>query len=346
MESTTATTPGVEDIEWPYLSPSPGLSTSPKTSNSSKSVSGGGGGGGSSNASHGWVPVIGPAQVLVWPRFLTTRDSQALIDYIEAVMAEPTRIDPKPTRRPGYAYRDNDRFSFHSQEFADMLWHKVGLAKLWERLWTGPGGLETMLKLSIISPGKTKNSPPRIRHAVGLSPNIRFYRYRSGQSFGAHYDESNEDERLRTKSEYTVLVYLNGDQSSNLVGGETVFYPSGQKKKKRVAAASGGSGPKSKRTGGANASSKRAETHPSPAPSPAFASGAISSTSSSSSSSSSPRLTESFWYTDEDTGGIAVKPQQGLLLVHKHGDDCMLHEAFGVQQGNKYVLRTDVLYEL
>ncbi|KAG0254728.1 hypothetical protein DFQ27_006705 [Actinomortierella ambigua] len=330
MTTTTTTTPGVEDIEWPYLSPSPGLSAK-----SSSSKSGGVGGSSGGGGSGGWVPVIGPGQVLVCPRFLTAKDSDALIEYIEAVMAEPTRIDPKPTRRPGYAYRDNDRFSFHSPTFADMVWHKVGLAKMWDSLWTAPGGgLETVHKLSITSPGKTKNSPPRTRRTVGLSPNIRFYRYRSGQSFGAHYDDSIEDEQQRTKSEYTVLIYLNGDQSSDLVGGETVFYPSGQKKKRVAAASAAGAGSKRKGGGGGSATSKRAETHPAPAPSPAFA------------SSSSSSASESFWYTDEDTGGIAVKPQQGLLLVHKHGDECMLHEAFGVQRGNKYVLRTDVLYEL
>ena len=44
-------------------------------------------------------------------------------------------------------------------------------------------------------------------------------------------------------------------------------------------------------------------------------------------------------------GGVAVKPERGLLLVHKHGDECMLHEALIVQRGFKYVLRTDVVYE-
>ncbi|KAG0229649.1 hypothetical protein BGW42_001410 [Actinomortierella wolfii] len=339
--STSATTAGVEEIEWPYLSPSPSLSSGFKSSSrgSSSGTSSSNSGNNANATIGGWVPVIGPAQVLVYPRFLTVKDSQTLVDYIEEVMAEPTRIDPKPTRRPGYAYRDNDRFSFHSQEFADMLWHKVGLAKLWERLWSGPSGLETTHKLFVTSPGKTKNSPARIRSAVGLSPNIRFYRYQSGQSFGAHYDDSIEDEIQQTKSEYTVLVYLNGDQMSDLVGGETVFYPSG-KKEKRSTSAGNGVGPI--KTAKNVASSKRSAT----ASKKSNNNDSSSSFASPLSTSSSSGSQENFWYTDEKTGGIAVKPQQGLLLVHKHGDDCMLHEALGVQRGNKYVLRTDILYEL
>ncbi|KAG5230600.1 2-oxoglutarate and Fe(II)-dependent oxygenase superfamily protein [Salix suchowensis] len=76
--------------------------------------------------------------------------------------------------------------------------------------------------------------------AVGLNPNIRFYRYKVGQRFGRHIDESvNLGDGKRTH--YTLLIYLSGaakaktktdpksqkDSSSEpLVGGETVFYGS------------------------------------------------------------------------------------------------------------------------
>ena len=39
-----------------------------------------------------------------------------------------------------------------------------------------------------------------------------------------------------------------------------------------------------------------------------------------------------------------VEPRPGLGLLHKHGDDCLLHESLVVKCGTKYVLRTDVVY--
>ncbi|CEJ90609.1 Putative Prolyl 4-hydroxylase, alpha subunit [[Torrubiella] hemipterigena] len=39
---------------------------------------------------------------------------------------------------------------------------------------------------------------------------------------------------------------------------------------------------------------------------------------------------------------IAVALETGTLLLHKHGDDCLLHEGREVKQGEKWVLRTDL----
>mmetsp|Transcript_36661 Transcript_36661/g.80351 ORF Transcript_36661/g.80351 Transcript_36661/m.80351 type:complete len:219 (-) Transcript_36661:12-668(-) len=39
-----------------------------------------------------------------------------------------------------------------------------------------------------------------------------------------------------------------------------------------------------------------------------------------------------------------VTPVAGSALLHKHGDDSMLHEALPVQSGVKYVLRSDVVF--
>ncbi|KAG0346835.1 hypothetical protein BG005_000508 [Podila minutissima] len=66
----------------------------------------------------------------------------------------------------------------------------------------------------------------QIPHAIGLSNNIRFYRYKIGQSFGTHYDESVVgDVEKGAVSEYTVLINLSGEHDSDLIGGETIFYP-------------------------------------------------------------------------------------------------------------------------
>ena len=41
---------------------------------------------------------------------------------------------------------------------------------------------------------------------------------------------------------------------------------------------------------------------------------------------------------------VAFAPQVGALLLHVHGEDCLLHEAQAVEAGIKYVLRTDLVY--
>jgi hypothetical protein len=41
---------------------------------------------------------------------------------------------------------------------------------------------------------------------------------------------------------------------------------------------------------------------------------------------------------------IAFSPQAGAMLIHVHGDDCLVHEADPVTSGIKYVLRTDLVF--
>jgi hypothetical protein len=41
---------------------------------------------------------------------------------------------------------------------------------------------------------------------------------------------------------------------------------------------------------------------------------------------------------------VAFVPQAGAMLIHLHGDDCLLHEAEPVESGIKYILRTDLVY--
>ncbi|KAL1866436.1 hypothetical protein VTK73DRAFT_4715 [Phialemonium thermophilum] len=43
-----------------------------------------------------------------------------------------------------------------------------------------------------------------------------------------------------------------------------------------------------------------------------------------------------------DENEIAVPPETGMLLLHKHGDDCLLHEGREVTGGEKWILRTDL----
>ncbi|KAI1176484.1 hypothetical protein F4777DRAFT_269180 [Nemania sp. FL0916] len=39
---------------------------------------------------------------------------------------------------------------------------------------------------------------------------------------------------------------------------------------------------------------------------------------------------------------LVVAPETGMLLLHKHGDNCLLHEGREVTAGQKWILRTDL----
>ncbi|CAK8994195.1 Hypothetical protein SCF082_LOCUS3835, partial [Durusdinium trenchii] len=57
---------------------------------------------------------------------------------------------------------------------------------------------------------------------------------------------------------------------------------------------------------------------------------------------------ETVFWKDHDgkRPALAFPPTRGVCLFHGHGDECMTHEGAGVEDGVKYVLRTDVVYEL
>ncbi|KAK4280422.1 hypothetical protein QN277_012049 [Acacia crassicarpa] len=144
--------------------------------------------------------------------FFSSAESKEFIKVAEAIgFSHQGSLGPAK----GEAYRDNDRISVHDPVLTNSIWES-GLSKIFSDI--------------------------RIRGkvAVGLNPNIRFYRYKVGQWFGRHVDESVDlGEGKRTY--YTLLVYLSGGLKSSpknatknpgdssvdpLVGGETVFYGS------------------------------------------------------------------------------------------------------------------------
>ncbi|XP_031495498.1 uncharacterized protein LOC116261046 isoform X2 [Nymphaea colorata] len=147
--------------------------------------------------------------------FLTAAESKSFIQAADSVgFVHQGSLGPAK----GEAYRDNDRISVEDPILAEKIW-KSGLDKLFN-------GIEVQGRV-----------------AVGLNPNIRFYRYKVGQRFGPHIDESIDLEGGHS-TEYTLLVYLNGTNSStsnnqNLVGGETVFYDSRKRIVAEVAPAEG-----------------------------------------------------------------------------------------------------------
>lgn len=40
---------------------------------------------------------------------------------------------------------------------------------------------------------------------------------------------------------------------------------------------------------------------------------------------------------------VSVAPEMGMALLHRHGDQCLLHEGKEVLQGEKWVLRSDLV---
>ncbi|PIA49725.1 hypothetical protein AQUCO_01300463v1 [Aquilegia coerulea] len=139
--------------------------------------------------------------LLTIPNFLSSVESRAFIKVAESIgFAHQGSLGP--TR--GEAYRDNHRIAVDDPVLASTIWES-GLKKVFA---------------DIEIRGKV---------AVGLNPNIRFYRYNVGQRFGRHIDES-VDLGDGSQTYYTLLIYLSGgskgESGESLVGGETVFYGS------------------------------------------------------------------------------------------------------------------------
>lgn len=57
------------------------------------------------------------------------------------------------------------------------------------------------------------------RPAHSFNSNIRLYKYTEGQHFGCHYDDWCRDEDTGAHSEWTLLIYLSGEEDG-VVGGE------------------------------------------------------------------------------------------------------------------------------
>ncbi len=166
-----------------------------------------------------------------------------------------TTTPGKPKR--GEATRVNDRFQVDDQAFARTLWEQSGLQYL-----------VTSYEDQPVFGGKV----------LGLNSSLRVYRYRPGQFFDKHYDESNKlqfgQDKLPAKTTWTLLIYL-----TTCDGGETAFYPE---------------------------PSKKVENTPDP---------------------------------------IVVELETGMALLHRHGDDCLLHEGKEVRSGEKWVLRSDLVVQ-
>jgi len=202
---------------------------------------------------HLYVETVLQEQILIIRNLFT---STLCKNYVSFLSTLPLTTTPGRPKR-GEATRVNDRFQVDDAAFARNLWEHSGLQYL----------VDSFEDQAVFG-GKV----------LGLNSNIRIYRYRPGQFFDQHYDESNRlqfgEAKLPARTTWTLLVYL-----TTCEGGETVFYP-------EVA--------------------RRGEKTPEP---------------------------------------IVVGLETGMALLHKHGDDCLLHEGREVRNGEKWVLRSDIVVE-
>ncbi|KAF8058110.1 hypothetical protein HT031_005770 [Scenedesmus sp. PABB004] len=235
--------------------------------------------------------------MLLVPGVLSVAEAQRFID-----VAEAAGFEWQSSRGPahGEAFRDNHRISFQDEALADALWRATGLAQAF-------AGLEL--------DGAA---------AVGLNPNIRFYRYTRGQRFGRHIDDSVELGQGRFTG-YTLLIYLSGPLPGG--GGAAAGGAAGASQAAAPAGKGGGGGKRGKGGGGSGGA----------APVPAQLD-----------TSAVQQLVggETVFYGPRGRVVARVAPAPGLALLHLHGEDrCLEHEAAEIVAGVKYVLRSDVVFQ-
>eukprot|EP00878_Enallax_costatus_P004211 GHUV01004441.1.p1 GENE.GHUV01004441.1~~GHUV01004441.1.p1 ORF type:complete len:263 (+),score=95.62 GHUV01004441.1:156-944(+) len=178
-----------------------------------------------------------------------------------------------------------------------------------EQIWTATGLKETLAGVTV------DDMVP-----VGLNPNLRFYRYSKGQKFGKHIDDSVEVAPGQFTG-YTLLIYLSGP----LLGHGAPVLSKG--KNSSSAAANSSKGRQQGKRAAATAANQAAVEAPG-------------------TSAVQPLLGgETVFYGARARVVACVSPAPGLALLHLHGEHrCLEHEAAEVQQGVKYVLRSDVVF--
>ncbi|KAJ9654332.1 hypothetical protein H2198_006630 [Neophaeococcomyces mojaviensis] len=136
--------------------------------------------------------------ILVVPNLLTANLCKTYVSFLSTLPLTTTPGKPKR----GEATRVNDRYQIDDPAFADSLFRETAIKELVESyedqsIWGGK--------------------------VLGLSSNVRIYRYTPGQFFDQHYDESNKvpgPGGVPGKTTWTLLIYLTACN-----GGETAFYP-------------------------------------------------------------------------------------------------------------------------
>jgi len=201
-------------------------------------------------------------QITVIRKLFTT---SLCVQYVSFLKSLPLATTPGQPKK-GEALRVNDRFQVEDPAFARQLWTLTALSELISGSDADWGG-----------------------QVIGLNPRIRIYRYRPGQFFDQHYDESNvitlpdepDESAIPAMTTWTLLLYLT-DVHTGCIGGETVFYPEYWQVK---------------------------DAHRKPS---------------------------------RKVNPISVAPEAGMALLHKHGQECLLHEGRAVESGEKWIIRSDL----
>jgi predicted 2-oxoglutarate/Fe(II)-dependent dioxygenase YbiX len=153
-----------------------------------------------------------PGFILVVPGFFTLHECAMLREAMEAAgLNTATHADTHPRKNEAYLDRE-------SLTFRDEIVERV----VYERLAPLAPAVE----------GRT---------FVGFSTKWRYYIYRKGQRFDQHVDVSTKGANPGEETEYTLLVYLNGegDEGGPVGGGETIFWATAKKELCQVAPRAG-----------------------------------------------------------------------------------------------------------
>lgn len=112
--------------------------------------------------------------------FLDEDECKRLIELSESLGYKPADVDIHGQRQMLSIIRTNERVDMESSELAKQFWYKLNAMNI-----------------------------PMIdgKHAIGLTPVFRFYRYEGEQKFNMHKDGRKECSGNHTRM--TMLVYLN-----------------------------------------------------------------------------------------------------------------------------------------
>lgn len=227
------------------------------------------------------------ADLLVLPKFLSTRQSQELVRVAEHKMGFGCCTSLGSAG--GEAYRRHGRIQVWDEKFARRLWEETGLKKVMQDV--------------------------RIdgRKPVGLHSKIRIYRYQVGERFGKHVDDYEElGDGKRTQ--YTLLIYLTGGTENCQAEIDLSKIVTAKRAKSHTK-------PKGKRKVVDEASNKVDLGKD------ALVGG------------------ETVFYSSRGKVLASVTPTCGMALLHLHGERCLEHEAKPVLHGQKYILRSDVVFQ-
>ena len=164
-----------------------------------------------------------PGQIVTISNFFTATLCKNYVSFLSSLPLTTTPGKPKK----GDAVRVNDRYQIDDPAFAERLWSGTALKNLVTGAAAGEG-----LNLS-----EQERKELWGGDCIGLSPNIRIYRYSKGQFFDQHYDDFNNvtvpgSPPVPGRTTWTLLLYLTSP-ATGCIGGETVFYPDPPKKKSR-----------------------------------------------------------------------------------------------------------------